>query len=93
MSDGGGGGLRVLVMARSRSNASESGDSSHSFKFASGYSLPMTDVTSKDLNWSSAPVSFRGSLCTGVGSGTIVTSPVATSLVSVADMFKLSLRL
>lgn len=78
--------LDVLVIARSRSSVSESGDSSHSFKLAPGYSLPITDVTSNDTNWSSTPASFNGSLWTGVASGTIFTSPVVTSLASVADM-------
>ena len=50
------------MIAKSRISSSELGALSHSAKSASGNSLPMTGVTSKDLNCSRIPSSFNGSL-------------------------------
>jgi hypothetical protein len=47
-------------MARSRSNASEFGAHKKSFRFALGYSRPMTGVTSNDSKAFRAPLSFKG---------------------------------
>lgn len=48
-------------MANSLRRSSEFGAWSHSFKFAVGYSLPITGVTSNDLKVSRAPFGCKGS--------------------------------
>ena len=52
--------INVPVIAKSRSKSSELGAFNHSARLASGNSLPMTRVISKNLNWSRIPVSPQG---------------------------------
>lgn len=52
----------ILVIASSLSSSSALGARSQSTKWASGNSLPITGVTSKELNWSRIPVGLRGSI-------------------------------
>ena len=54
--------MNGLVMAKSLISSSELGALSHSASLASGNSLPMTGVTSKDLNSLRTPLSCNGGL-------------------------------
>jgi hypothetical protein len=72
------------VIARSLKRASELGDSSHSFRLAFGYSLPMIGVTSKDSKLSRAPASFSGTGYSGTA-GLSSTGSAFKRMVSVTE--------